>query len=92
MRLSTTRHMRESACLAIPAAPATAPVRDETAPPRYQPQVQLVLQRTHIGNQLVLKSLRIVHQVSRMYLEKRASSMRVEFVRCGRAPLSICER
>src|ERR1017187_3083562 len=42
----------------------------ETLRPAPQPQVELVFERAHVGDQLVLKPLGIVHQVARMHFEK----------------------
>ncbi len=60
--------------------------------PVYQPEVKPILRRTQIAGQFRVVALGIVDEVSGVYFEKRASSMRDELVRCGRAPLSIWDR
>ena len=42
----------------------------ETLRAAHQPQVELVFERAHVGDQLVLKAFGIVHQVARMHFKE----------------------
>ncbi len=63
--------MRESACLrhgeqgVVQFRLAAEPLRAA-----HQPKIQLVFERAHVGDQLVLEAFGIVHQVAGMHLEK----------------------